>query len=273
MRAVDRTLALQVEQAIVAERRAFAAATAGTQDQAAVLPVAGGHAIFTGHGLFSNRVFGLGLTEALSPADLDRIERFYAERSSPTAIEVASVADPALLDLLAARRYRLRRFRNIYAHGLAELVEQPVTAIEIEPVTDRNRAAWSAVLIEGFGYRDQDQIALVEEWNDALLATPGLTAFSALLDGRPVGSASVLISGSAAVLGGAATVPRARRRGVQSALIAARLELARDSRCELAVVTADPGGTSARNAERAGFDLVCTHAVLSAPPDELEHDL
>ena len=269
LRAVDPTLALRVEQAIVAERRAFAASTAGTQDQAAALAVAGGHAIFTGHGLFSNRAFGLGLTEALSAADLDRIERFYAERSSPTAIEVASIADPGLLDLLAERRYRLLRFRNIYGHGLAELAEPPVAAIEIAPVTDRNRAAWSAVLIEGFGYRDPDQIALVEQWNDALLATPGLTAFSALLDGRPVGSASVLVSGSAAVLGGAATVPRARCRGVQSALIAARLQLASDSRCDLAVVTADPGGTSARNSERAGFDLVCTHAVLSAPLDEL----
>jgi len=67
------------------------------------------------------------------------------------------------------------------------------------------------------------------------------------------------------VLGGAATIPRYRRRGAHLALIAARLELASTAGCDLAVVTADPGSISARNSERCGFHLVCTHAVMAAP--------
>jgi hypothetical protein len=46
---------------------------------------------------------------------------------------------------------------------------------------------------------------------------------------------------------------------VQAALLAARLHLARDAGCSLAAVTADPGGTSARNCERTGFELAYTN--------------
>jgi GNAT superfamily N-acetyltransferase len=91
-----------------------------------------------------------------------------------------------------------------------------------------------------------------------------LTALVAVMDGRAVGSASVIVLGSTAVLGGAATLPVFRRRGVQQALIKARLALAARAGCELAVVTADPGSSSGRNAERTGFQLICNHVTMQA---------
>ena len=50
----------------------------------------------------------------------------------------------------------------------------------------------------------------------------------------------------------------------RSALIEARLAVAIHAGCELAVITADPGSSSGRNAERAGFQLVCNHAGMQA---------
>ncbi len=79
---------------------------------------------------------------------------------------------------------------------------------------------WSAALVEGFGYRHPDAIRLVEEWHEALPATPGLTALIVRAEGEVAASASVFIDGSVAVLGGAATIPRYRRRGAHLALIA-----------------------------------------------------
>jgi GNAT superfamily N-acetyltransferase len=93
---------------------------------------------------------------------------------------------------------------------------------------------------------------------------PSVTALLALLNRQPVGAASVMVVGEAAVLGGAATLPAFRRRGVQRALIEARLAVAADAGCVLAIVTADPGSSSGRNAERSGFQLICNHVSLRA---------
>ena len=55
---------------------------------------------------------------------------------------------------------------------------------------------------------------------------------------------------------GDSTLPEARGRGWQQALIQARLALAAARGCELAGVAVVPGTASNRNYERAGFQLV-----------------
>jgi hypothetical protein len=52
------------------------------------------------------------------------------------------------------------------------------------------------------------------------------------------------------------------RRGVQSALLATRLADATSARCEIAVITVQPGSTSQENAQRSGFALLYTRAIL-----------
>jgi GNAT superfamily N-acetyltransferase len=63
-------------------------------------------------------------------------------------------------------------------------------------------------------------------------------------------------------LGGAATVPAFRKRGVQAALVAYRLQLATEMGCELAAVSALAGGPSARNIFRLGFPHIHTQVVV-----------
>jgi len=126
-------------------------------------------------------------------------------------------------------------------------------------------AAWSTTLLDGFEYThdaDRDRVAI---WNRMVYALPGVTALLAWINGAPVGAASVMILGTTAPLGGAATLPAFRRRGVQRALIEARLAVARRAGCALAIVTADPGSSSGRNAERTGFQLLCNHVGMRAP--------
>jgi hypothetical protein len=92
-----------------------------------------------------------------------------------------------------------------------------------------------------------------------------VTALVAMMDGQPVGAASVMVLGVTALLGGAATLPTFRRRGVQRTSIEARLAVAAHTACTLAVVTADPGSSSGRNAERTGFQLIGNHVSLRTP--------
>ena len=64
---------------------------------------------------------------------------------------------------------------------------------------------------------------------------------------------------------GAATAPAHRRRGIQTALLSARLADAAAAGCDVAVITTQPGSKSQQNAQRRGFDLLYTRAVLVKP--------
>jgi GNAT superfamily N-acetyltransferase len=72
----------------------------------------------------------------------------------------------------------------------------------------------------------------------------------------------VQIVDGVAWLGGAATIPKHRQRGVQAALVAHRLRLAAQLGCGLAAVTALSNGPSARNIVRLGFQHIHTQAVV-----------
>ena len=58
------------------------------------------------------------------------------------------------------------------------------------------------------------------------------------------------------------TVPAARAKGVQSAVIQARLAMAAEQGCDLAMASTAPGSISQRNYERLGFQVVYTRVML-----------
>jgi GNAT superfamily N-acetyltransferase len=63
---------------------------------------------------------------------------------------------------------------------------------------------------------------------------------------------------------GAGTLPAERRRGVQAALLQARLADAAARGCDLAIITVQP--VSQRNVQRHGFELLYTRAILVNQP-------
>jgi GNAT superfamily N-acetyltransferase len=213
----------------------------------------------------------MGLRGPVRLDEVENVETFYAARGVPSEMEIASMVDRSLLRLLSQRGYQLVRFRNIYAQALLPrettdaMLTVPSTATEIHEVDASAAAAWSTTLLDGFGYTHDTDRARVETWNRMLYSLPGVTALVAVLAGIPVGAASVMVLGPTAMLGGAATLPAFRRRGVQRALIEARLAVAARDGCDLAIVTADPGSSSGRNVERTGFQLICNHVDMRAP--------
>jgi ribosomal protein S18 acetylase RimI-like enzyme len=90
----------------------------------------------------------------------------------------------------------------------------------------------------------------------------GFLRFVAKRDGEPAGSASMRLGAGIAQLCGAATLPKHRRRGVQSSLLEHRLALAAAHGCAIAVMTTLPGSKSMQNALRAGFALLYSRNVL-----------
>ena len=61
-----------------------------------------------------------------------------------------------------------------------------------------------------------------------------------------------------ALFGGAATVPELRRLGLQGALLEGRMRFAFEQGCDLAMMLAQAGSESQRNAERKGFRVAYT---------------
>jgi hypothetical protein len=82
--------------------------------------------------------------------------------------------------------------------------------------------------------------------------------FLAELDGRPGATGSLCVHEGVALFAGAATVFEMRRRGLQAALLEARMAHAYELGCELAMMVAEAGSNSQRNAERQGFRIAYT---------------
>ena len=97
-------------------------------------------------------------------------------------------------------------------------------------------------------------------------AAAGGIRYIALHDGVLAGAARVRMAEGVALLAGATTAPTYRRRGIQAALVSARLADAAAAGCDLAVVTTLPGSKSQQNVQRQGFDLLYARAALVRQP-------
>jgi len=95
--------------------------------------------------------------------------------------------------------------------------------------------------------------------------TPGLRRYLATIDSEPASAAALFISAGGSLLAGAATLPRFRGRGCQTALIVRRLrDAAADS--DLVVATTALASTSRDNLVRHGFQVTHTRTSWRWPP-------
>jgi GNAT superfamily N-acetyltransferase len=203
-----------------------------------------------------------------------RLLSAFAAFGSPVQVELAHLADPAIGAALAGRGYRLESFENVLGRALtggSERVMPP--GVEVRPSGEEEFETWLDVVAEGSVNPDTQGVPWHEEFSrEAIIgaerdsAAAGDVRYAALRDGVIVGGATMRIAEGVAQLTGAATVPAHRRRGVQTALLSARLADAAAAGCDVAVITTQPGSKSQQNAQRQGFDLLYTRAVLVKQP-------
>jgi len=271
----DTALAGRIERAevqLIARSSEAARRRAGTAGF--VIPVAGGVASCAGEGSPYNKVAGLGFGGVPDPAALDEIEKAFAACGSPVQVELAHLADPAIGALLTGRGYRLESFENVLGRALAGAPGRVMpSGVEVRPSGAEEFGTWLDVVAEGSVHPDTQGVPWHEEFSrEAIIAAErdsaaaGDMRYAALRDGVLVGGATMRISGGVAQLTGAATVPAHRRRGVQTALLSARLADAAAAGCDVAVIITQPGSKSQQNAQRQGFDLLYTRAVLVKQP-------
>ncbi len=230
-------------------------------------PFGPGALVAFGTDRYVNRAIGLG-DALITPDEIAELESFFAERGLPPSIEVASWASSSLLDCVRAGRYAPIWFRHVFVRRPGRAPQLP-RRIELRPVETDAVAEWQRILALGNELHEPAARARSDEYASALRHLPDSIDLLARLDGESAGCGSIHFVGGVAWLGGAATLPQFRDRGIQSALVAHRLDLAFQRGSEWAAATALPGGASARNLERLGFTLAYAQLVVVGPTPTL----
>lgn len=250
---------------------AAAAARRRPDSRVFVQDIAGGVAVYTGPDSPFNKVPGLGFAGVLDETRLAEVERALAQRGAPVQAEVAILGDPSVCALLTRRGYVLENFENVLGLRLPAVNLPAIdAAIDVSVADAVDHGAWLDVIVAGFASPDEQGVPSHEQFSREVMdqtvgdmaTASGFARYLAYRDGVVAGGASLRICEGAAQLCGAATMPAHRRRGVQSALLAARLADAAREGCDIAVVTTQPGSKSQQNVQRQGFDLLYTRAVL-----------
>jgi GNAT superfamily N-acetyltransferase len=272
----DTALARRIERADAALIAAAseAARRRGARPPGFVIPLAGGVASFADADSPFNKVAGLGFAGAPALGELDEVERRFGACGAAVQVELSNLADPEVGAQLTERGYRLVSYENVLGIAISEPAEQvPPADVRIRRSGDEEFASWLDVVTTGFAYGDDQGVPSHEDLpREALekaqrdFEAAGVRRYIALRDGIPAGGASFAVTDGVAQMAGAATLPAHRRRGIQSALLAARLADAAAAGCDIAVVTTQPGSVSQRNVQRSGFDLLYTRAILVKQP-------
>jgi GNAT superfamily N-acetyltransferase len=226
---------------------------------------AGADVVFDGAESPATQTFGLGLFEEATPAVLDTIEQFFRDRGAPVHHEVSPFAGLATHNSLAERNYRLCEIGNVLYRPLGgEDFEIPAN-ITVRVVTPAEAQLWVETNARGWAQEHPEFEGFFLQLGAIICARESSPAFLAEIDGKPGAAGSLSIHEGVALFGGAATVPESRRRGLQTALLHARLQYAFEHGCDLAMIVAEPGGGSQRNAERRGFGVAYTRFKWKLP--------
>ena len=224
-------------------------ATSGTAEQRTLLLEIGG-AVCTvlpsePDSLLGNRV--VGLDAQATDVVLDAIEDFYA--SHRAAFVVAGE-----LPQLAARGYRsdaawIRLVRDTQPTAV------PAGVDAVEPVRPNEADAFGDACA-----RFSSAPPFFAGWAAALVARSGWHCFAARDGDAIVATAALYTAGKAGWLGFAATDPSHRRRGLQTALLAARIDRGHDLGLETLVTSTVEAAEAAvsqsqRNMLRVGFQV------------------
>lgn len=259
---VDRELVRRVEYsaADTAARQVETLARLTPATPAAAQECDGGQLIAFGAGRYVNRAMGIGLGDTPAGDVVSAVERFYNAQSLSASVEINPWVRADLVSALSAANFRVERFRNVYVRELTTLPEQ--SPADIRAVDETTMLARNAILA-GDAWGEARRVS--DEFCEAMAQLNDAHDFVAFVNDVPAACGSLNIVDGVGWLGGAATLKEFRGKGLQQALLAHRLHLARKLRCAFAACTAVPDGQSARNLERLGFQLLYTQSVLTKP--------
>jgi hypothetical protein len=258
----DLALARRLEKAEALSNAQFvnARAKAFPDSGAQWIEVGGAYAMYDGVTSPVTQTFGLGMFEAVTEAQMDRLEEFFRERGAPVFHEVSPLADPSALALLNERGYQPFEFTSVMFRPLqrgVSVAELRNENIRVRRIGKDELDLWAQTAARGWSeFIELGDFML--ELSQISAKRSGALSFLAELEGQPIATGAMNLFEGVALLAGASTIPEGRRQGAQLALLDSRLRYAADSGCDIALMGALPGSASQRNAERHGFRIAYT---------------
>ena len=266
MQFIDNALARRFESVEEVPQVEYALAFQKTRPEigAAVEEICGGHMVFAGLGSPIGRATGAGLDRPFSPEDIDRIEHFYRSHNAPSQVDLCPMHRPQIFEMFRERGYAIGELNNVLYRKLD--AEEKSSSLSVEATIRRSwldEAEAAGSIVETAFFPDgapEPFRGLISP----LYQMQGSLAYVAEIDGKVVacGTGLVIREHRVFALCGGATLSGFRGKGLQTALLRARIAAARAAGCEYAVVVTQGGTTSQRNAERLGFRVAYSKATV-----------
>jgi len=226
--------------------------------------VCGGHMSFCGLGSPVGRAVGLGLDRPFTAAGLDHVEAFYRSHKAPAQVDLCPMHEPAVFEMFKERGYAIAELNNVLYRKLdvEETAPSPPAGCEIRRAR-MEEADVTGAIVESAFFPDGAPEAF-RGLITPLYQMEGALAFVASVEGKVVacGTGLVIPEHRMFALCGAGTLADYRGRGLQTALLRARMAAATEAGCEYAVVVTQGGTTSQRNAQRLGFRVAYSKVTV-----------
>jgi len=263
---VDKALARRLESCEEMPQVLYARIFQKTRPEvgAAEQSIGGGHMVFAGLGSPIGRATGVGLDRPFTAEDINQIEQFYRAHNAPSQVDLTPLHEPAVFELFKERGYAIAELNNVLYCELDSKEEIPVlpAACRIRRSHPAEADVTGAIVENAFFPNGAPEafrglIAPLYQMESAL-------AFVATIEEKPVacGTGIVVPEHRIFALCGAGTLAPYRGRGLQTALLRARMAAAFQAGCEFAVVVTQGGTTSQRNAERLGFQVAYSKVTV-----------
>ncbi len=197
-----------------------------------------------------NRVVGLELQDARA---IPEMLAFFRTRGIRARFEIGPAELTSALALqLAIERVGVERIETVVHAPIAALVPPRASRVRVRPSPFEELDTFLEIWARGFAL-PEFLWADVKRMRAAWFSIPTLERYVAIIDGEPIACAGLYVHGDVGYLCESATLPEARGRGAQAALIARRWRDAAASGCRHVMSTTSFGGTSQSNMERAGM--------------------
>lgn len=233
-------------------------------------------------GSWFNAVINLGMAGPVTREALDEISACYIARGIQPRIDLCPYADASVVKHAAALGFVLNPgygepctpmpFETVLCRALPGRHDAPVTAAHalsrdielavVDPRDDERVREYVDVGLRGFFPPGVEPTDADRASVRTVLNHPRTTAACALHAGRIIGVGAMEISGDVCALFGATVATEFRRRGVQQALIAHRLNIATQRGAQVATIGSRPGIPTERNVMRMGFAVAYTKVIL-----------
>lgn len=132
--------------------------------------------------------------------------------------------------------------------------------IDVRPLKKDEFNIFASIYVNAFGLQSLIQNGIKQN-NEVLYDVPGWEFYMAYVQEVPVGIAVLFIQDEIATLAAGATLPHFRGKGVQSALLYKRIQVAIKKGAKYIASEAAFGSVSHRNMEQTGLKLAYTKAI------------